>query len=350
MIAATDQTTLDLAVAVTEQPRTILFVHNGATQFVRQDLDELRKKYQVTEYCLHSRWMNPVKVWRQVGRHSLVFGWFASWHTFLPLLFSRLLGKPSVLIVGGYDVAKMPVIDYGHQRGGMKKWVSRWTMRLATRLITTSRYSESEAVTNASIPGRLPRTIYLGVPDHFATLPPGPRARLVLTVGNVSRSNLQRKGHEPFVRTAALMPDVNFVLVGDWKDDAIDHLRAIATPNVSFTGRVSDEVLFDYYRRASIYVQASLHEGFGLSVAEAMLAGCVPVINRVGSLPEVTGNSCAFVDQPEPAALAEAIEKALTYPEEVRASIRKRILDEFPMAKRAQLLEELISPLMNATN
>jgi len=178
-------------------------------------------------------------------------------------------------------------------------------------------------------------------------LPQGPRARMVLTVGNVDQSNLQRKGHEPFVRTAALLPDVSFVLVGNWKDDAIEHLRSIATPNVTFTGWLSDETLLDYYRKAAVYVQASLHEGFGLSVAEAMLAGCVPVVNRAGSLPEVTGESGIFVDAPEPAVLAQAIEKALAYPDAARGLIRQRILERSPMQKRGRLLEELINSLMN---
>jgi glycosyltransferase involved in cell wall biosynthesis len=332
-----------------EQLRSILFVHNGAAQFVRLDLEELRKRYRVTECYLRSRWVNPVTIWRQVRTHDLIFGWFASWHTFLPFVFARLSGKPSVLVVGGYDVANMPQIGYGHQRGGLKKWVSRWTMRLATRLITFSNYSGGEAERNASISQEQVSTIYIGVPDPFVSLPQGQRGRIALTVGNVDRSNLLRKGHEAFVRTAALMPDVSFVLAGAWQDSAVDHLRAIATPNVTLTGWLSEEALGDCYRRASVYVQPSLHEGFGLSVAEAMLAGCVPVVSRVGSLPEVTGNSGIFVETPTPAAIAKAIAEALTYPEEARAPIRQRILDEFPLEKRGLLLEQLIRPLMNGS-
>jgi glycosyltransferase involved in cell wall biosynthesis len=346
MIAVRTQRSFDLPVAVSEETPRILFVHNSATQFVRLDLNELRRRYQVTECYLRSRWVNPLAIWQQVRTHDLVFGWFASWHTFLPFLFARFLSRPSLLVVGGYDVANMPGIRYGHQRGGIKKWVSRWIMRLATRLISTSHYSESEATTNASIPKQEIKTIYIGVPDSFGSLPQEPRARMVLTVGNVDRSNLQRKGHQSFIRAAALMPDVSFVLVGNWKDDAIAHLRSISPPNVVFTGWLSDEELLDYYRKASVYVQASLHEGFGLSVAEAMLAGCVPVVTRAGSLPEVTGDCGIFVDTPEPAAIAQAIQKALDYPEAERARIRQRILDEFPMEVRGQLLEQIIRPLI----
>ena len=44
-----------------EQLRSILFVHNGAAKFVRLDLEELRKRYQVTECYLRSRWGEPTK-------------------------------------------------------------------------------------------------------------------------------------------------------------------------------------------------------------------------------------------------------------------------------------------------
>lgn len=263
----------------------------------------------------------------------------------MPIVFAKLLGKPSVLVVGGYDVAKIPEIGYGHQRGGLKKWVSRWTMNSATQVLAISCFSSNEAQCNASIPKERVLTLHIGVPDPFERLPQSPRSRLILTVGNVDRPNLRRKGHEPFVRTAALMPDADFVLVGAWKDDAIEYLRSIATPNVTFTGRIDDQKLLDYYRRASVYVQPSLHEGFGLSVAEAMLAGCIPVLSRLGALPEVAGEHGVFVDQPSPESLAQAIETALNYPDENRALIRQHILTKFPVEQRAWRLGRLIDSL-----
>lgn len=327
--------------------RRILFIHNSLTEFVRLDLEGLRKHYDVTEHYENSRWINPAVLWRLVKEHDLVFGWFASWHTFLPLMMASISHTPSVLVVGGYDLANMPEIGYGHQRGGIKKWISRRTMRFASRLITNSIYSRDEAIKNAAVFTQQIQAVYHGVPDQFGTLPPGPRARMALTVGNVDHSNLQRKGHEPFVRAAALLPDVSFVLVGNWKGNAIEYLRSIATANVTFTGRLSHEGLLGYYRKAAVYVQASLHEGFGLSVAEAMLAGCVPVTTGAGALPEVTGECGERLQAADPEEIAQAVRAALAYPEEARARIRLRILEKFPMKNRREQLEQIIRPLMN---
>ena len=327
--------------------RKILFVHNALTEFVRLDLKELRKQFDVTEHFERSRLVNPAALWQQIKNHDLVFGWFASWHTFLPLQFAKMLGKPSVLVIGGYDVANMPEIGYGHQRGGLKKWASRRTMRLATRLITNSIYSREEVARTVGLTNDIVHTIHHGVPDRFGEFPSGLKERIALTVGNVDRSNLRRKGHEPFVRAAALLPDVKFVLVGKWKDDTIDFLRSIATPNVIFTGRISEVALLDSYRKASVYVQPSLHEGFGLSVAEAMLGGCVPVTTGAGALLEVTGEWGVRIRSTEARDVAEAIESALDCSDSTRMSIRSRILEQFPMENRRGQLHELILPLMN---
>jgi glycosyltransferase involved in cell wall biosynthesis len=327
----------------------ILFVHNDQASFVRTDLQLLRQRYLVTDLYLGSKRIAPAAILGAVARHDLVVGWFASWHTFLPVLFARALGKPSLLVVGGYDLANMPEIDYGHQRGGLKKWVSRLAIRMATRLVTNARYSQCEAERNIGIPRERLHVVYHGVADAFGTPPDHPRAPIALTVGNIDHSNLYRKGHEPFVRAAALLPDVRFVLVGAWKDAAIDRLRAIATPNVSFAGRVDDAALLEHFRQASVYVQASLHEGFGLSLAEAMLAGCVPVVTRAGALPEVVADTGIYLDSNVPAAVAAGIRAGLAADASMRCQAREHILRSFPLAKRGDDLSKLIDNLVART-
>jgi glycosyltransferase involved in cell wall biosynthesis len=322
----------------------ILFVHNHPTHFVKLDLEILRERFDVTELFLSSRRITPLAVWRQVARHDVIFGWFASWHTFLTLLFAKLLRKPSVLIIGGYDLANMPEIGYGHLRGGVTKWVSQWTIRMATQLVTNSYYSQEEAGRNANVLKDDVQVVYHGLPDPYGAIPQNGRGRMALTVGNVCQENLWRKGHEPFVRAAALLPDVEFVLVGDWQDGAIERLRGIATPNVTFTGWVDEATLLGYYRRAAVYVQPSSHEGFGMSLAEAMLAGCVPLVTRAGAIPEVVSD-CGIYITPQAEVIAQSVEEALALQADARLRARTRILDCFPLRKRQQAFEQLICGL-----
>ena len=144
------------------------------------------------------------------------------------------------------------------------------------------------------------------------------------------------------MRAAALLPDARFVHVGRWCDDGIDELRRLAPPNVEFLGHLPDEQLFRWYARASVYVQASLHEGFGMSVAEAMSAGCVPVATRAGALPEVVGPAGFYAESADPGGVADAVRLALDRADELRVAARARVLAEFPMRRRRAALHELV--------
>ena len=233
-------------------------------------------------------------------------------------------------------------------RGGLKKWISRWTMLLADSVITFSDFSKQEAIKNTTLREKQLQVIYLGVHDKFSHFSFHLERPLVLSIGKVDQSNLLRKGHEIFVRTAAYLPETSFVLIGNWADKAIDRLLLIATDNVIFTGWLDTEELLQYLQRASIYVQPSAHEGFGLSVAEAMLAGCIPVVTSHGSLPEVVGDCGFYVDDPSPRALAQTIKKAFLAPQSLRRQARERILHQFPIEKRARALKNMISNLSEA--
>ena len=132
----------------------ILYVHSRKASFVAIDRAILAERFEVEDLYQPGRVPNPLKVVRGVLRCDLVFGWFASWHTFLPITLAWLLRKPSVLVMGGFDSANMPEIGYGHQRGGLRMHASRWIFRRASRLMTFSHYSRGEIERNTPIPLR----------------------------------------------------------------------------------------------------------------------------------------------------------------------------------------------------
>lgn len=321
----------------------VLFVHNSHMPFVALDLKLLRERYDVTELYLKGWRLNPVRALREVARNDLVFGWFASRHSVLPVLAARLLGKPSLLVVGGYDVANLPEIGYGHQRGGPTRWAARLAISSASRLVAISEHSRGESVRNAGARRERLTVVYPGLDGSlYPPVAPGDKEHLVITVANVNRSNLTRKGLEAFVRSARYLPEAPFVLVGRFEDDAASYLRSIAPPNVRLTGFVADAELRDLLRRAWVYVQASQHEGFGLAMAEGMLSACVPVVSRVGAVPEVVGDAGIYLSTVTPEALADAIRWALSLDAGRGQIARERILREFPLEnRRAGLYQEV---------
>ena len=325
----------------------ILYVYSRPASFVDIDLKLLRERWEVREWAQAGRYANPVAVARAVQEADLVFGWFASWHTFLPFSLARLLGKPSLLVTGGFDTANVPEIGYGYQRGGAAKRLAGWIIRSASKLVVNSEYAREEVVRNVGVPLQDVSVVYHGIPDPFGELPHGERHPIALTVANVGWLTFERKGLRPFVQAARLAPELRFVVVGKWLDGAVDLLRELGADNVEYTGHVSDDALAAWYARSSVYVQASRHEGFGMSVAEAMLGGCVPVVTRAGALPEVVGDVGVQLDRPDPESIADAVRAMVSTGETERARARARVLQRFPLEARRDGLyaavEEAIS-------
>jgi glycosyltransferase involved in cell wall biosynthesis len=322
----------------------IAYFYREMSEYIDIDLRLLRERHEVEVLGCPSRWPRPVSTWRAVRRADAVMSWFASWHAFLPALFARVQGKPFLVVVGGYDTACLPGIAYGHQRGGLKSAIARMVLSLASVRIGISEFTMSELAALGFGAAGDP-LVPLGLdPERYACASarePG----LVVTVGGVYRSNLARKGLEAFVRAAALCPDQRFVLVGPWRDDAIESLRAIATANLTFTGELAHADKVAWLSRAQVIVQASQHEAFGLALAEGMLCGAVPVVTRAGALPWVAGGTGVVVESQDPAALAAGVRAALALPPASGAAARERVLAEFTVQTRAERLASVLAGL-----
>jgi len=318
------------------RPR-ILYVHSRKASFVAIDRAILAECYEIEDWYQPGRVPNLAKMIGAMRRADLVFGWFASWHTFFPITLAWLARTPSVQIVGGFDTANMPDIGFGYQQGGLRRLASRWIMRRADRLVTNSFSSQREIALNTPILPERVTVVHHGVPDPLGPIDSSrQRERMAITVGPIDAGTLVQKGHLAFVEAARHLPDVQFTFVGKPLDDAIHSLRAKATENVRFAGWVSDAELEDIYARASVYVQPSRHEGFGLAVAEAMLAGCVPVVMDVTAMPEVVGDAGVLIDSQAPDAVAAGIARALALGPDAHRAARDRIVTTFPLSIRRE--------------
>lgn len=59
-------------------------------------------------------------------------------------------------------------------------------------------------------------------------------------------------------------------------------------------GNIDDEDLVAFYNLATVYIQPSLYEGFGLPALQALSCGTPVVSSDAGSLPEVGGNAVIY--------------------------------------------------------
>jgi glycosyltransferase involved in cell wall biosynthesis len=107
-------------------------------------------------------------------------------------------------------------------------------------------------------------------------------------------------------------PDARLLLIGESGTDLPLVKRLVAdfglSSNVVFAGFIDDRrVLADKVRSAKVFVFPSVHEGFGLVVAEAMAAGLPCVLSDIEPLREVFGKAALLVRADDPSAFADAI-------------------------------------------
>jgi alpha-1,3-rhamnosyl/mannosyltransferase len=151
-----------------------------------------------------------------------------------------------------------------------------------------------------------------GVERRFfeARAPQGPRAPYLLAVGTLEpRKNmpalleafrtLRREGRDVELVIAGRQPWTHSLPLGD------------LAPHVRLVGTVPDADLPALYAGAACFVMPSLHEGFGLPLAEAMAAGTPAVASDIPALREVGGETVRYADPHEPESFAAAIRQAI---------------------------------------
>lgn len=77
--------------------------------------------------------------------------------------------------------------------------------------------------------------------------------------------------------------------------------------HVSIFDKVSEEDLPLFFNAADCFVTASLLEGFGLPVIEAMACGTPVICSNAGALPEITAGAALLFDPNHPEALANLL-------------------------------------------
>lgn len=82
--------------------------------------------------------------------------------------------------------------------------------------------------------------------------------------------------------------------------------------------RLDEDAMRDIFRRAHVYVTASVEEGFGLPMVEALSAGCQVVAVRQSLTEEILDDAGVLVDDGDAAALAGQFERPQWVPEDVR--------------------------------
>jgi glycosyltransferase involved in cell wall biosynthesis len=178
------------------------------------------------------------------------------------------------------------------------------TARRSRVVIAISEHARSTLIERLGLEPERVRTIHLGVDvERFRPAPGVAREPFLLYPANRWPHKNHERLFEAFAALRAEQPELRLVLTGTGHANVPDGVDA--------RGRVSPEALVDLYRRAHAVVFASLYEGFGQPVLEALACACPVACSDLPPLREVAGDAAVYFDPNDAASIAHATRGAI---------------------------------------
>lgn len=325
----------------------ILYLYRDSpfARFIQDDQRILQSRYTVDAVRMEKDPRTLKRILVSAARADLIYFWWGDLTGASGALMAALQRKPSVMITGGYDVAAVPEIRYGLRYHPWRRFLPPAVLSMASAIIANAHFARDGVLRDYGVPHEKIHMVPHGFEAQAIPLGTKARAKKVLTCSLISEEYIPYKGLETFVRAAKLLPDVHFVHVGKPKEQgALRRLRQLAGKNVDFLGFVEESELIEQMQSAAVYAQLSAHEGFGVALAESMLAGATPVVTPCGAMPEVAGEVASYAAYADVEGTATAIERALANPRGEAA--RARILREFPFSRREEGVLSVVGSLL----
>jgi glycosyltransferase involved in cell wall biosynthesis len=335
-----------------EAKSKILFVYSPWTTFTKTDYDILAAKYDVVKYQFKPR-KGLIKVAIQflkqlfflifnIWRFDILYIWFGDYHTFLPVLFAKVLKKKSFVVIGGYDVANLPEINYGSLSRPLRKKMTLFSFRHATLCLPVVEGLEEKL--KQVCPKAKSQTIHTGYQfqlDEKIDFTSS-REKIILTVSITD--NYQRymvKGLDRFKELAEKLPEYKFIVVG--VKEAAKNLFEPIPENLLLYPPVEQSELIKFYKQASYYAQFSRSEGLPNALCEAMLYGCVPLGTNVGGITTAIEHYGLVLKKWD-------VDEVTNYIREpqintTRNQLSEHIINKFEINYRTQALSQLLHTL-----
>jgi glycosyltransferase involved in cell wall biosynthesis len=91
-------------------------------------------------------------------------------------------------------------------------------------------------------------------------------------------------------------PNAKLIIIGEGCNQSYNDflqsevIRLGLEKSIAFLGKVDDDALKEYYLKATGLINASMHEGYGIPVLEAMYYGVIPIVRSGNAMEEVVGD------------------------------------------------------------
>jgi glycosyltransferase involved in cell wall biosynthesis len=266
-------------------------------------------------------------------------------------LFLGIAGCRKIVTCHDLVPSKFPDHYMGLRDGGafVGKRIERRRYRSADLVVAISDATRADVVSLLGVPPERVTRVYNGIDVTWWSSPKMDDATLdrfrlrgkdyVLYVGGSDwrKNTAGMMGALAHARAAGI--DLRLAWAGHLQGGHIEGVEAEARrcgvlAAVERLGYVSDEELRILYRGARAHLLVSRCEGFGLTVVEAMAAGCPVVTTNGGSLAEVAGDAALQVDPESPTAIGDALVRVCREPR-LAEDLARRGRERAPAFSRA---------------
>jgi glycosyltransferase involved in cell wall biosynthesis len=243
-----------------------------------------------------------------------------------PPLLLRILRVPYVVRPAGtLDAACIAMRSAKRKRLAIATYVKP-NLIAAARVHVTSALEEREI--RALVPGARTALVELAVETVSRVLPPPSGPPVIGSLGRLHPI----KRLEVIINALTALPNVSLELAGDGAPSYVASLRDLAArrgvaERVRFLGHLDDEGKQAFFARCHVLAFPSLHESFGVAIAEGLAAGRPVVVSpQVGIADAIGAASAGRVADPSrfSEALAEVLARADHFSSAAAALARDR--------------------------
>jgi len=264
----------------------------------------------------------------------------------------RNISVPSVVTIHDLSYFYYPEDFLKRDLYKLKNW-TEYSIRNAAHLIAVSEWTKKDIIKFYNVPEDFITVIHNGFEKHVTDtslhLPHdlGSHPYILHVATLQPRKNIATviKAYAKFKKT---FKNYKLVVVGKsgWLYDDLYKLASDLDllENVIFTGYVPEDELAAYYKNAFCYVTASLYEGFGLPVLEAMSYNCPVISAHNSSLPEVGGDAALYFDPTKVDELVACFTK-LAKDKKLRSLLIEKGLDQIQKFSWKKCAEETLEVL-----
>jgi len=240
--------------------------------------------------------------------------------------------KPTIITIHDVIPLQHPELFPLGPRGRFNLLHQRLALKNTKAIITDSKASKKAIIKYLKINPQKIHVIYLAADPIFKLKPKSKFTRLklpikfLLYVGDINPNKNLPNLIQAVKQTKAKLVIVSRALAKKNIPESKE-IHQLVNSQIIIITDVDQSELNQLYHQATIYVQPSLDEGFGLPLLEAMTAGCPVISARTGSLPEVGDLAPLYAKSPSISGLANAIKK-LRANSNLRNELKKKSLTQ----------------------